>query len=232
MSMKRILSTAAFLILIVAIAAMAVYALNGVGAAAPAVVPGSASVTAPASEPAATNKYNFIAMPLDASDSITPFKASGLATYHGGSVKKVTKWDASSQTYQSYTPGVSPPSDDFDLEVGGAYFLLLDSTSSGVLSLVGDVPEQGSVSFALVAGTASDCAYNALSLPLDQDSITNAQELASAITGTKKVTRWDATSQTYASYTPGVSPPSDNFDAAIGYPYFVCVDNTAPAQWP
>ena len=224
--MKRILVTGLFVSLLLVLLVGAVFALKG---------PASTQTAAPADAtanlaPAATDNYNFIALPLDSSDSFS-YTASGLAGYVPGT-KKVVKWDAVNQQYVSYTPGISPPSADFGLEVGGAYFLLLDSTADSVVSFVGDVPAQGSVIFTLTAGTASSCAYNAISIPLDQDQIATAQDLAYAITGTKKVTKWDATNQQYVSYTPGISPPSANFDVSIGYPYFVCLDDTAPSQWP
>lgn len=228
--MKRILSTAAFIILIVAIAAVAVYALNGSSAAqtaaAPAAVPGSASVETNTLAPAATDNYNFIALPLDSSDQISPYTANGLATYVGSSVSAVVKWDATNQAYVTYTPG-GPG--DFALETAGAYFLLLDNTADDVLSLVGDVPDQGSISFSLVKDTGSGCKYNTISLPLDQDQITLASELATDIGGVDAVIKWDATGQSYVTYTPG--GPGD-FAVSIGYPYFVCLDNSAPANWP
>lgn len=229
--MKRLLYTTIFVGLVLVLAVAAVFALKGpaptqTASAAPAAESGQTSSLAPT----ATDNYNFIALPLDSSDSFS-YTASGLASYVPGT-KKVVRWDATNQQYVSYTPGISPPSADFSLDIGGVYFLLLDSTADNVVSFVGDVPAQGSVSFTLTAGTASSCVYNAISIPLDQDQIATAQDLADAITGTTKVTKWDATNQQYISYTPGISPPSANFDVAIGYPYFVCLDDTAPSQWP
>jgi len=224
--MKRLLFSGLFVALLLALLVGAVFALRG---------PASVKTAAPAEAianlaPAGTDKYNFIALPLDSSDSFN-YTASGLAGYVPGT-KKVVKWDAANQQYVSYTPGISPPSADFSLEIGGAYFLLLDSSADDVVSFVGDVPAQGSVVFTLTAGTSSSCSYNAISIPLDQGQIATAQDLADAITGTKKVTKWDANNQQYVSYTPGISPPSANFDVSIGYPYFVCLDDTAPSQWP
>ena len=225
--MKRILSTAAFIILIVAIAAVAVYALNGASvaqtAAAPAAVPGSASVETNALAPAAGEKYNAIALPLDSSASFT-YMASGLKAYVGASASAVMKWDATNQQYVTYTGGPG----DFALETGGAYFLLLDSTADNVLSFVGDVPPEGSISFSLVKDTGTGCKYNAISLPLDQDQITLASELMTDIGGVTSVTRWDAAEQKFVSYTGGLG----DFAVSIGYPYFVCLNNGAPANWP
>jgi hypothetical protein len=166
-------------------------------------------------------------MPLDASDQFSPFTANGLAAYVGNSVKQVVKWNAGSQGWDIYTPG-GPG--DYALEVGGSYFLLVDSGSPTVLSLVGDVPDQGSISFALVKETGqSGCKYNSISLPLDQDSITNAQQLVDAIGGVAQVVDWDATNQGWIIYSPG---GPGNFAVSVGYPYIVCLNNSAPANWP
>jgi hypothetical protein len=188
------------------------------------------SEAAPASL-AVTNKYNMIALPLDASGVISPFKASGLAAYQTGT-KQVLKWNASSQKYDSYTPGVSPPFANFALAIGGSYLLLVDNTAGNTFSIVGNVPAQGSVKFSFLVGTAAACKYNALSVPLDRSDITKASQLATAIGGVKQVLAWDATQQKYKSFSPGVSPPFADFSVSIGYPYLVCLNNLAPAQWP
>ena len=225
--MKRILYTTVFLGLLIVLAVGAVYALNGPATVKTASVAAPAADTAPlALAPTATQNYNFIALPLDSSDSFS-YTAPGLASYVGSSVKQVVKWDASSQSYVSYTPG-GPGG--FNLEIGGSYFLLVDSSSPTVLSFVGDVPAQGSVSFALDNTATSGCRYTSLSVPLDQSGINDANDLANAIgSGVQQVIKWDAGSQSYVSYTAG-GPGA--FPVSIGYPYFVCLDSSAPANWP
>jgi hypothetical protein len=181
----------------------------------------------------AANSFNYVAIPLDASGEIDPFTASGLAVYQGSSVQQVLKWNAGLQTFDSYKPGVSPPFADFAIEVGGAYFLEVDSTSSDVFSIVGDVPDQGTIDFSLTKGPApDDCYFNSLSIPLDRSDLTKASELANDVGGVDQVLNWNASSQTFDSYSPGISPPFADFDVAIGYPYFVCLDDSAPANWP
>jgi len=209
------------------LAVAAVFALRGPATTqTAAAAPAAESASAPALAPTGTDKYNFIALPLDSSDSFN-YTASGLAGYITGT-KKVVRWDASSQSYQSYTVGA--PSVDFSLEVGGAYFVLLDSSADNVVSFVGDVPAQGSVSFSLTKPSGSGCLYNTISIPLDQSGISNAADLANAIGGIDKVAQWDASSQTYDTYTVGA--PGTPFDVSIGYPYFVCANSSAPTSWP
>ena len=219
--MKRILITGLFVGLLLVLLVGAVFALKG---------PASTQTAAPADTtanlaPTATDSYNFIALPLDSTASFS-YTASGLANYVGPSVSAVIKWDATNQQYVTYTPG-GPG--DFALETGGAYFLLLDSTADNVLSFVGDVPPQGSISFSLVKDTGAGCKYNAISIPLDQGQITMASDLANSIGGVDAVIKWDATNQQYVTYTPG--GPGD-FAVSIGYPYFVCLNSSAPSTWP
>ncbi len=222
--MKRLLYTTVFVGLVLVLAVAAVFALKGPASTqTAAAVPAADSAPASALAPAATDNYNFIALPLDSSDSFS-YTAAGLMSYVGNT-SAVVKWDAASQSYVTYTGGPG----DFPLETGGAYFLLLNSSAANVLSFVGDVPPQGSISFSLVKETgASGCKYNAISLPLDQGQITMASELITAIGGVDAVVKWDAASQSYVTYTGG---PGD-FPVSIGYPYFVCLNNGAPANWP
>ena len=225
--MKRLFLTIGFIGLVLVLAVAAVFALRGpVPAQTASAVPAADSAPAPAPAPAGTDKYNFIALPLDSSDSFV-YTASGLAQYVTGT-KKVVRWDAASQQYVAYTVGA--PGGGFTLEVGGAYFLLLDNTANNVLSFVGNVPTQGSVSFSLTKGTSSSCKYNAISIPLDQTGIDDASDLANAIGGITKVVKWNATDQQYVAYTVGA--PGTPFSVSIGYPYFVCLDDTAPSNWP
>jgi len=226
--MKRILFTGLFAGLLLVLVVGAVFALRG---------PASTQTAAPADTtanlaPAATNYYNVISIPLDAqqqfADAGYNFDSEGLANMVNGTVR-VLHWQNDTQLYQSYTPGLDTP---FPLEVGGVYRLLLDSTADTVVSFVGDVPpkstEPGHPTYDLY-GDATSCLYNVIAIPLDRSDIQDSQDLANAIQGTQRVLEWDASTQLYRSYTPGLDTP---WPVKIGYPYRVCLDDTAPAQWP
>jgi len=214
------------------LAVAAVFALKGpastqTAAAVPAADSGQTSALAPT----ATNYYNVISMPLDSqqqfADAGYNFDSQGLSSMIPGTVQ-VLQWLNDQQKYQSYTPGLDTP---FALEVGGVYRLLLDSTADNVVSFVGDVPpkstEPGHKIYALYGG--SPCLYNVVAIPLDRSDITDSQILANEITGTQQVLEWLPDQQKYQSYTPGLDTP---FSVKIGYPYRVCLDGTAPTQWP
>ena len=224
--MKNILSITIFALLFLGLGALALTAAPGDAG----IVAGSAPEVE-AADVAATNSFNFIGMPLDSSASVTPFQASGLASYMGASVKQVMQWNAASQIWASYIPGVSPPPLNFALAVGRSYMIEVDSTSGSVVSFVGDVPAQGSVSNALVPAAAAGCNFNTLTIPLDRGDVTTALALANDIGGVDQVMQWDAVNQIWSSYIPGVSPPPLNFATKIGYPYMVCLDNTGPTTW-
>ena len=233
--MKRLLSTTAFLIVIVAIAAAAVYALNGASvaetAAAPAAMTGSASVQSEVLAPAATTKYNVIAMPLNSQQNFLDegytWDLAGLGDYVGAGVAQVLEWNPSTGTYLQYIPGLG--GDNPALKVGGVYWVELDSSADTVVSFVGDVPDQGSVSFALVRPT-SGCTYNDISLPLDQSAITTAQELADAVGNVEQVLAWNPTTNSFLQYIPGLG--GDDIDMKIGYPYELCLQSGGATTWP
>ncbi len=238
--MKRALSTAVAVALLLGLGALAVLALPGAQFAGnPARSAPVVLAAAPDAAPAST-MFNFVALPLDSSASITPYRASGLATYVGSSVAQVMKWNGALQGFDTFVPGVSPPIPpfDFDLTVGtsnagGSYFLELGAGPT-VLSLVGNVPDQGSVVHSLVKGSSTtDCKFNSISIPLDRDDITTAQALADSVTGVLQVMTWDTTLQGFNAYVPGVSPPIPpfNFEVKIGYPYFICVNSAGPTTW-
>jgi hypothetical protein len=249
--MKRILSTALAIALLLSLGGLAVLArpeganlLSPTGVAqrvdrsalVSAALQGAAEVSAVPDAAPNSGKFNFIALPLDSSASITPFRASGLAAYIGSNVRQVMRWNRAVQGFDTYVPGVSPPfpPSDFDLAVGGAYFLELGSGST-VLSLVGKVPDRGTIVQTLLPGPSpTQCKFNSISIPLDRDDITNAQELATDVGGVSQVMSWNAALQGFNSYVPGVSPPFPpaNFDIEIGYPYFLCLNSNGPTTWP
>lgn len=176
--------------------------------------------------PAATLNYNAIGMPLNASASIGD--ADALATAIAGT-QTVLKWDAGSQTFDFWIPGVGI-GNNFAVTTGDAFLVQVDSTAPTVFSIVGDVPSQsgaGSVSHSLV-GNAT-CKYNFITVPLSQSSITTADQLATAIGDVDTVLVWDAASQTFDFWIPGIGI-GNNFAVNSGYPYWVCM--TASKTWP
>jgi len=230
--MKRILYTTVFVGLALALAMAAVFALKGPAPTQTAsAAPAADSAPASALAPTATNYYNIISMPLDSQQQFTDagynFDSQGLANMIPGTVQ-ILEWLNDQQKYLTFTPGLDTP---FALEVGGIYRVLLDSSAGNVVSFVGDVPpkstEPGHKIYNLYGG--SPCQYNVISIPLDRSDITDSQLLANEITGTQQVLQWLPDQQKYLTFTPGLDTP---FAVKIGYPYRVCLDGTAPSQWP
>lgn len=232
--MKNLVSLIVFALVFLGLGAMALMAAPGGADLVAEFNPSETAGSAPHESTAQTNEvsFNAIAIPLDSSASITPFNAAGLAAYHGTSVQKVMEWNATTQSYASYIPDESPPFAAFALKVGGAYMLAVDGSSSNLLSLVGDVPSEGSVFFSFVTPSAGGiCLFNHISLPLDRSDLTKASGLAGDMTGVDKIMKWTAATQSYASFIPGESPPFADFDVEIGYPYVVCLNSAAPTTW-
>jgi|GEM_PF-6437326 len=187
----------------------------------------SISVGAAASDlaaPAATYKYNDISLVLNV-PSVTD--AASLATYAGSYVKRVLRYNANTQSFQVYVVG--NPATNFSLATGDFVFLLVDSTAPNSLAFVGNVPDQGSVSFSLVSG--SPAKYNFLSLPLDKTNLTSASAVAGEVgTGVVRVLRYQGETQSFQVYIVG--NPATDFPLAIGEPFLLLLSSGARSKWP
>lgn len=231
--MRQTFSTLIAIALLVGLGALAVLALpNGQMALNPAPVAVAAQVVAGPEAPLGTNRYNVIAMPLDTTNQFTnagqPFNAAGLAAIVGPGVQQVLKWNANTNSHLQYIPGLG--GDNFNLSVGGVYWLELDSTANNIVSFVGNVPTQGSVTFALVRPAAAGCRYNDISIPLERSDITTPQQLANSIGNVEQVLQWSPATNTYQQYLVGLG--GDNFTIKIGYPYHVCLQAGGNTTWP
>jgi hypothetical protein len=92
---------------------------------------------------------------------------------------------------------------------------------------VGDVLSKDEVRFALTrAEPGGSCAHNFISVPLHRDDLADADALAADIGGVYMVNRYNAATQDLTWRMPGVS--GENFSVRAGYPYIVCLDETAP----
>jgi hypothetical protein len=243
--MKRLLSTALAVALLLGLGALAVLARGG----GEILTPPDNSVAA-AAQPqtvAATMtgnpKWNAIAMALDATTAIPD--AEALSQQITG-VQEVLRWDVTQQLFESWIPdAVFPPPGgfgvNFSTKLGEPYLLSLEAAPN-VFSIVGNVPPKtgqlGALRFTL-AGNPGLCKWNYISVPLDRDAITDAEQLSLAIGDSNDVEEllmWDAAQQLFVSWIPDVQfpPPGGfgtNFPVKTGYPYFVCM-NTDGVLWP
>jgi hypothetical protein len=162
--------------------------------------------------------------------------AESLADSIGDSVRQLLKWEPITQNFLAWSHEFQF-GDNFPTVVGDYIFLLLDDTAPALAGFVGLVPAPGSVRFDLVQGTATQCALNFLSLPLDRASITTADLLADSIgtgnpPGPATVLQdldWDAPSQNFFAWSNEFGF-GDNFATIIGYPYIVCMGPQAPGE--
>ncbi len=67
-------------------------------------------------------KYNLIALLIP---PLKPVYASDIAENVGSNLQGIWKWDVDKQEFIGYTPGVSPPEEDFLIEMGYGYFVYL-----------------------------------------------------------------------------------------------------------
>jgi hypothetical protein len=178
-----------------------------------------------------------IALSLDASAVITDAEtlAVFIETTQGavppGSVEQLLKWDAVNQTFLAWSHEFGF-GDNFAANLGDYVFLSLNGNAPTWVSLVGWTPQPGVVSFNLTPGMPSpNCALNFISLPLDQAALTNANALSDDIGGVLQALDWNAAAQNFLAWSNEFGF-GDNFPTTVGYPYIVCLDDTAPAVWP
>jgi hypothetical protein len=225
--MKRSLTTliaAGLLLGLGALAYLSLPSTTSAPVAAASAAQDQPAVLAAPSAPDVSHKYNDVSVVLNMA-SVTD--AASLASHAGSYAKRVLRYNASTQSFQVYVVG--NPGTNFPLSTGDAVFLLVDNTAPVVLSFVGDVPEKGGVSFALVSGSPPK--YNFLSLPLDQDNLTTAAAVAADVgTGVLRVLRYRSETQSFQVYVVG--NPGTDFPLALGEPFFLLLSTGAPANWP
>ncbi len=153
--------------------------------------------------------------------------AASLATYIGSFVLYVTRYNASTQSFQIYIVG--DPDTNYPLAIGDFVFVVTSSAAPASTALVGGVPDPGSVSFNLVSGMPPR--YNFLSLPLDRDDLDWASDVAGDVgTGVYSVVRYQTGTQSYQAYFPG--DPDTDFPLVIGEPFGLILLSGAPSHWP
>ena len=227
---KRLFSTALAVVLLLGLAALAVLARP----ASDAQVTQADSVAAKPPSPLSLlamapkvggAKYNAIAVAIDNDKHLASALADDITATTGATALQVLKWHPDIG-FSIYDP-TDPFSEDFALAVGDPVFVLMQGTTATVYSLVGAVPAQNSVHFALL-GSATACRYNFISVPLDKSALTLASELANDIGDAVQVLKWDPDTG-FSIYDP-TDPFSEDFQVRIGYPYFVCM--AANKTWP
>jgi len=166
----------------------------------------------------ASTNLNAVALVLTPA---SPMDAAGLMSAVPN-CDSVSYWDAALQGNVSY----SPPFDtnNFPIVVGNPYFV--NVTAAGVWTQVGGVPVVGEPIFTLVYNNPPTTSLNGISLKLNKESITYAEDLVLDVPNCSAISYWDAGSQGYISYSP---PFGTSFPVKPGYPYFVTV--TAGGQW-
>jgi hypothetical protein len=162
-----------------------------------------------------TTDFNEIALPLESPGINT---AQDLMNAIPG-CNSVAKWNANTQSYQQYVPGIPPT--NFSIEPGYPYYV--NVTANTIFSLTG---AECHATYSLVITETTD--FNEIVLPLDKTGLTKASQLMVDVPNCNSVAYWNASTQSYQQYVPGI-PPTD-FSVTPGHPYYVNV--TANTTWP
>jgi hypothetical protein len=180
--------------------------------------------------------WTVVALPL-AIDSITNaeqaanYIASGDPTDPGnGSIKKIGRWQAGQ--WQLYDIGVAFGGENFAVATGDPLIVAADANAAPTFAWLGDVPEQGSISYAIPQNS-----WHVIMIPLDTDVDTDtngtatANELANHIGGVTKVGRWVAGQ--WEIYDVGATfAGGTDFEVRTGYPYLILTTGATPSPWP
>jgi hypothetical protein len=245
LTMKRFLSTALAVVLLLSLGALAVLARGGGAILAPAdnVIAAAAqpqTVAAPVAPAAGATKFNWIALPLHNASLVmaSNLKAHIEANSNGTiTVTTVEQWNSSAQSYQTFST-VPFPDGDFALAVGGVYRVSITGNAGAqvIWSMVGDVPDPSQFSYVLRETAGSD--FNWIMLPLQKGGITMASGLKADIDANSHpsvtvitVEQWNPVAQSYQTYTTQPFPDGD-FAVQIGYPYRLTVTAASPGTWP
>jgi hypothetical protein len=183
----------------------------------------------------ASLKYNVIALPLDSTQQFTDagasYDADGLASIVGSGVVQTLKWNPNTQTYLFWDVDLED-GNNFALQTAGVYWLQLDNTATDIVSFVGDVPPQGSIQFNLVRpSSGGNCLLNDISIPLDRDDLSTAQELTDDVGNVSQALQWNASTQTFLLWDAELED-GNNFSVKIGYPYRLCLKTGGSSIWP
>ena len=248
--MKRLVSTALAVALLLGLGALAVLACGGgdiltpadnvvAAASQPQTAAAPAARAAAPDAPAALSGINWIAIPLsDSSLAYAADLANNIEATTDSTVLAIREWNAAAQNYTRYDHVEGDGS--FLLTVGGAYRLNLGAGGGDLTwSLVGDVPAPSKFTYTLQETVGSD--FNWIMLPLDKDAVTTAIQLADDIeadsSGTVDVLtvqEWNVAGQNYTRYDDVEGDGS--FPVRIGYPYRVTIDiagvSSGSVTWP
>ena len=161
---------------------------------------------------------NLVGLPLGLT---TAFSASDLAAQigaQGGEVAQVVRWDAASQSYVLWS-AASPAANDFLLNEGGGYFVLVVAPPAGGAWTFRGTPFTQRVPTTFVVG------LNMVSFPfMSQERSHDAVSLAGALrvqgTQVAQIIRWDPASQRFALWS-AAAPAANVFAISETEGYFV-----------
>lgn len=150
--------------------------------------------------------WNLVGVPLTGYG----YRASTLGLLPGDIV---VAWNMAAQSYRgSYIIGISPTIMDFDIQPGLGYWIY--SGTARTLHLFGTIPTTVSLTITVPAGGG----WALLSI-VGVNSVFHASDVSTLISGTTLVTlvKWNAGTQSFASYIPG--QPMNNFwlDPGMGF---------------
>ena len=148
-------------------------------------------------------------------------------------VHAIQQWDGRSENYLTYS-AFPLEHGNFPLSTGGVYKVVTSAAPQDFTwGANGDLPSANTMVNELI--DTGQGTPNWLTLPLDQENLSRASQLATALelqgnATVLSVSKWDALQQSYVTYTDA----NTDFDLRVGDPYRVVIDITDGSQlsWP
>jgi hypothetical protein len=250
--MKRIVSSALFIIAFVGLGAWALMSLPQ-GDSTAAVAPAAEVAVSTSAEVANENSsmlvdcgqplcFNMVAVPLeqgaamDTAQEFLNYVVSFCSPACAGSAPQVLKWNAATQSFISHANGAPFPPPYAVATGDGLFFTLNNGYNADTFTFVGDVSPRCTddpINCVQYDFSVAPTGRHLIMLPLEKASLTTAEQLLDDIDAANaaQALRWNATTQSYVSHANGAPFPPP-FAVSIGYPYFVRVSATTVTTWP
>lgn len=155
--------------------------------------------------------------------SLEQTNASNLAADIGGSCSQLVAWNATTQSWDEYLPGISPPSMSFSIYPGASVGVEVTTNTTAILEGY-EVSDTRSLYYTASGGGGLNWIGRTV-------GTTNASQIASHITPSVAVQliQWNKTIQGYKMFIVGVDKPGGINDFSVQPGVSVCVEVTANA---
>ena len=172
-----------------------------------------------------TTGLNLIGAPIRFLEATRPSDLARQIAERGGELAQVVGWNAGTGVFRLWSAS-SPGANDFELQEGHGYFILMVSPPATDVWRSGGLPVGASVPLELLPGLNLITAPF-LTPPGGYDTVSFAQAIAEQGGQVAQIAGWDAAAQRYSIWS-AAAPESNVFGIDPGSGYFVLVAEPTP----